>query len=195
MGTLNRWGVGLLNLLASEDIVKRDGAVQIAIHSIEKKGLAFWEPKRSVVCIHHDDVHKVYFPYFIMEIYYKANTGPIKWREARQLMAMEGLTGQVGAVIGIPCARTVGDPDAKIISPVFTDEEAANRITDYMKRYFVRTKRLIPEILHSHIFTLYKPAYIAPLDFKVKGRVEHARKVVDAESGYLVYRYDRYKEL
>ena len=33
-----------------------------------------------------------------MEIYYKTNTGPIKWREARQLMAMEGLTGQVGAV-------------------------------------------------------------------------------------------------
>lgn len=181
--------------LASEVNFSLEQAVSIAKNSIEKKGLAFWEASRKVTKVYDEEIHMVYFPYHIMDLIYKAKSGVLKKVEARQIMAMEGVTGEVGAVVGIPVCQEKELPEEMLAKSSYTAEETEARIIDYTQRYFVRTKRFIPEIIDQKQFLVYKPAYIIPLDFEVKGRVEHTRKVVDAESGYLVYRYDRIAEL
>lgn len=181
--------------LASEVNFSLEQAVIIAKNSIEKKGMAFWEPTRKVTQVYQDKIHLVYFPYHIMDLIYQAKSGVIRKVTARQIMAMEGVTGEVGAVVGIPVCQEKDLPEEQIARSTYDEAETEARIIDYTQRYFVRTKRFIPEILEKKQFVVYKPAYIIELDFELKGQIQHTRKVVDAESGYLVYRYDRIDNL
>lgn len=179
-----------MTFLASETRIGAGEAVRIAILSVEKRGMAFWEQKRKVTRVYEDEIKKVYFPYFIMNVHYSIRSRLVNKLENRQIMAMEGLTGEVGVVVGPPVARETAEDGCRIIRPAFAEDDARKRITDYMSRYFVRTKRAIPEILSDELFIIYKPAFIVPLDFEVKNQIQHTRKVIDAESGYVVYRYD-----
>lgn len=179
-----------MTFLASETRISAEEAVRIAVQSVEKRGMAFWEQKRKVTKIYEDEIKKIYFPYFIMNVHYSIKNRLVNKIENRQIMAMEGLTGEVGVVVGPPVAREMDEDGCCLIRPVFTNEDVKKRIIDYMSRYFVRTKRAIPEILSSDFLIIYKPAFIVPLEFEVKSGIQRTRKVVDAESGYVIYRYD-----
>lgn len=179
-----------MTFLASETRIGAEEAVRIAVLSVEKRGMAFWEQKRKVTKVYEEEIKKVYFPYYIMNVHYRLKSNLINKMENRQIMAMEGLTGEVGVVVGPPVARETDEDGCRIIRPAFTEEDARKRIIEYMSRHFVRTKRAIPEILSGDLLVIYKPAFIVPLEFEVKNRTQRARKVVDAESGYVVYRYD-----
>ena len=51
-------------------------------------------------------------------------------------------------------------------------------------------------IEHEFMELIYKPVYAVPLTYEDRRGVRHkCRKIVDGESGYLVYRYDRMEGL
>lgn len=179
-----------MKVLVSKINISIENAIVIAKASIEKKGLAFWETTRKVVQTYNDEIREVYFPYFIFDVTYRKSGLFSKTMNYRQIMAMDGVTGEVGVVIGMPIADEEELESKNIINARFAMEEAQLRIEDYMKKYFVRTKRFIPQIENSNMFIIYKPAYIIPLDFEDKEGIKKCCKVVDAESGCLVYRYD-----
>lgn len=180
--------------LVSEANFSREEAIKKAIGSIEKKGMAIWETTKKVTKVYEDTIREVYFPYYILDISYTAKAGLFKTVESRQIMAMEGVTGEVGVVVGPPIAQEKDIADEKLVPVRFEEEEADKRIIDYFERHLVRTRRQIPKITETKRFIIYKPAYLISMDFTVKGESQHCRKVVDAESGEMVYRYD-FKEL
>lgn len=180
--------------LVSEINFSRQEAIKKAINSIEKKGMAIWETTKKVTKVYEDTIRQVYFPYFILDATYTGKPGLFRTIESRQIMAMEGVTGEVGIVIQPPIAQEKDLEEIKLVPANFTEEEAEKRIIDYMQQYFVRNRRMIPQIKETKLFLIYKPAYLISLDFTVKGELQHCRKVVDAESGEMVYRYD-FKEL
>ncbi len=182
-------------LNASTPTISIDKAIEIAKTSIEKKGLACLEPLRKVISIDINNLRKTHFPYYILDIVFCAESVIRGKNYGRQVMAMDGLTGEVGVVVGIPKAQKVYAKERNISFPNFTELQAENRIIDYMVRYTVCRKRFIPVLKSRELSLVYKPAYIIMTTYEEKGRQYLCRKIVDAESGYLVYRYDSIKDL
>ena len=79
---------------------------------------------------------------------------------------------------------------------VLPEREAREAIVRKLEQHMVRRKRVIPVIEHEFMELIYKPVYAVPLTYEDRRGVRHkCRKIVDGESGYLVYRYDRMEGL
>ena len=99
-----------MTILASASNISADRAVMIAAASLEKKGLAFWSPSYKVVSVDREAILVRYVPYYIMQICFAIPGGLRGKMGGRQIMAMEGITGEAGVALGAPSRRFPGTP-------------------------------------------------------------------------------------
>ncbi|MCB6346449.1 hypothetical protein [Enterocloster lavalensis] len=185
-----------MTILASASNISADRALTIAAASLEKKGLAFWSPSYKVVSVDREAILVRYVPYYIMQICFAIPGGLRGKMGGRQIMAMEGITGEAGVALGAPSASEQEIPGDFVLVPRFDEREAREAIVRKLEQHMVRRKRVIPVIEHEFMELIYKPVYAVPLTYEDRRGVRHkCRKIVDGESGYLVYRYDRMEGL
>lgn len=185
-----------MNILASASNISPERAINIAAASLEKKGLAFWSPSYKVISADRDGLQVRYVPYYIMHVCFAIPSGLRKKMGGRQLMAMEGITGEAGVALGAPSASEQDIPEDSILLPKFDEGAARETILRKLEQHLVRRKRIIPVIEQEFMQLIYKPVYVVGLTYEDgRGQRHQCRKIVDGESGYLVYRYDRMEGL
>jgi len=102
-------------------------------------------------------------------------------------LVVDGWRGEASMAFGYPQTTRLETHPDQIVPTRITEEEAAQLALKEAERFAVRRWRKVPGLQLLDMAVIYKPNWVVLCE---RGAVRHYR-FVDAETGIIVYRYDR----
>lgn len=134
------------------------------------------------------EVKLIYFPYWIGFTISNINVKVLGRKMINMIIAVEGYKGETGISLGFSEVNPIEANYGKILEPKIDKNKACYKIITYTTEYITRRNRHLPNVTIRSIDLIWKPTYVIPVCSNENDNIIY--KLVDAESNYIIYRYD-----
>lgn len=163
-------------------------ATEAALNELNRKSIfnLFGQTRHCFELI--GETKLVYFPYWIGFTSSDINVKLLGRKTINMIVAVEGYKGEIGISLGLPDASPTEVSEEKIVEPTINKDEANNKIISYTVEHIARRNKHLPDVTTYGIELIWKPTYVIPVCSNENDNIIY--KLVDAESNYIIYRYD-----
>lgn len=166
----------------------QDQAREAVLKKLNKRNVFLLPHKQMDMFESVEGIKMVYFPYWIGYTINDINVKLLGRKTIHMVVAVEGYKGEAGISLGLPECESMEVDDRRIINPLVGKQEAEELILAFSNKHILKQNRHVPKVVLENLELIWKPTYIIPIYSYKSGRIIY--KVVDAESNYLIYRYD-----